>query len=221
MKLVLLPGLDGTGNLFHPLLKALPKNLETIVISYPETKLGYNELVDFVSGQLPNEDYVLVGESFSGNIAYQIVRSKPQNLKSVIFVASFVSNPRPFLLKLFNFLPSFLLSIQPPKLIVKLFMLGFSSKQSSVELFLETVKQVPSEVLSFRLKEIGRLQLYEETCEVEAIYLQATNDYLVPSKALKDFERIFSNLSVVKVKGSHFILQSEPLECAKILIKHI
>ncbi len=221
MKLVLLPGLDGTGNLFNPLLNALPQNLEVVVISFPETKLSYKELVSFVLAQLPTEDYVLVGESFSGNVAYQIALSKPKHLKSVIFVASFLSNPRLILLKLFNFLPSSLLSVQPPKFIIKLFMLGFSSEQNIIRLFLETLKQVPHEVLSFRLKEIGRLQLNSETCEVDATYLQATNDYLVPSKAVKDFEKMFSNLTVVKIKGSHFILQSKPVECAKILIKQI
>jgi len=36
MKIVLLPGLDGTGNLFNPLLKAIPQNSEVIVVSYPD-----------------------------------------------------------------------------------------------------------------------------------------------------------------------------------------
>ncbi|WP_299873049.1 alpha/beta fold hydrolase [uncultured Cocleimonas sp.] len=217
MKIVLLPGLDGTGNLFDPLLKALPQNLEVIVISYPETKLGYEELVSFVLGQLPTDDYVLVGESFSGNIAYQIAQTKPKHLKYVIFVASFLSNPRPLLLKLFNQLPSSLLSVKPPQIIIKIFMLGFSANKNSIQLFLETLKQVPSDVLSFRLKEIGKLQLRPEPCEIKATYIQATNDYLVPSKALKDFEQLFSNLTVVKVKGSHFILQSQPIQCADII----
>jgi pimeloyl-ACP methyl ester carboxylesterase len=221
MKIVLLPGLDGTGNLFDPLLKALPQNTEVIVISYPETKLGYEDLVSFVLAQLPKEDHILVGESFSGNVAYQIALTKPEYLKAVIFVASFLSNPRPLLLKLFNKLPSSLLSVKPPKLIIKLFMLGFSTKKSTIQLFLETLKQVPSDVLSFRLKEIAKLQLNSEACDTEAIYIQATNDYLVPSRAVKDFKQLFINLTVQKVKGSHFLLQSKPVECANIIINKI
>ena len=38
MKVVLLPGLDGTGILFKPFIEALPKNIETLVVSYPRTK---------------------------------------------------------------------------------------------------------------------------------------------------------------------------------------
>ena len=35
VSLVLLPGLDGTGELFQPLLRALPNELQPIVLSYP------------------------------------------------------------------------------------------------------------------------------------------------------------------------------------------
>ena len=49
MRLVLLPGLDGTGELFHPFLKALPSRLTSQVVSYPtEQCLTYKELVPFV-----------------------------------------------------------------------------------------------------------------------------------------------------------------------------
>jgi len=34
MKLILLSGLDGTGKLFEPLIKTLPKTIETQVIAY-------------------------------------------------------------------------------------------------------------------------------------------------------------------------------------------
>ena len=221
MKVVLLPGLDGTGILFKPFIEALPKNIETLVISYPRTKKqNYGELVSYVTAQLPEEDYILVGESFSGNIAYQIALSNPKHLKSIIFVASFLSNPRPLLLALANYLPmKIILSVPPPKFIIKIFMLGASAKNNIIQLFLEALKQVSPEVLSFRLKEIKNLKMCSQQCEVEATYIQATNDYLVPQKSVASFEKLFSNLSVHKVSGSHFILQSKPVECGKIVEK--
>lgn len=221
MKLVLLPGLDGTGKLFNPLLAALPQNLEAVVIAYPPTQLSYTELVSFVVAQLPNEDYVLVGESFSGDIAYQIALTKPEHLKSVIFVASFLSNPRPLAVKFFNWLPNRLLSLEPPKLIIKFFMLGFHTNKNTIQLFLESLKQVPANVLAFRLREINKLQQNTEACDIQAIYIQATNDYLVPPTSAKEFEKLFSHLTIVKVKGPHFILQSRPFECAKIIATFI
>jgi hypothetical protein len=43
--LVLLPGLDGTGQLFGDFLKALPHTLTTTVVSYPMNRfLTYSEI---------------------------------------------------------------------------------------------------------------------------------------------------------------------------------
>ncbi len=45
MNLVLLPGLDGTGELFRPFIEILPKDINALVISYPgNIKLSYEEL---------------------------------------------------------------------------------------------------------------------------------------------------------------------------------
>jgi len=221
MKVVLLPGLDGTGILFQPLIEALPQNIETLIISYPKfKKQNYGELVSYVTVQLPEEDYILVGESFSGNIAYQIALSSPKHLKSIIFVASFLSNPRPLLLSLVNLFPTkILFSVPPPKFIIKNFLLGSSAKYNVTQLFLEVLKQVSPEVLSFRLEKIQKLQLGFQVCGVTTTYIQATNDYLVPQKSVKNFKKLFTSLSVVKVIGSHFVLQSKPVECAKIIEK--
>ncbi len=49
MKLILLPGLDGTGILFEPLVRALPSHLSPVIIAYAtQETLGYAELVEYV-----------------------------------------------------------------------------------------------------------------------------------------------------------------------------
>jgi len=223
MKIVLLPGLDGTGLLFKPFIEALPNDTDILLIRYPKSKKqSYSELVNYVLPQLPEEDYILVGESFSGNVVYQIALSNPKHLKKVIFVASFLSSPRPWLLKIINLIPSKILFLAPPpKILIKSFMLGFSAKESIIQLFLEALKQVSPDVLSFRLKEINKLKDSTNPSNnknnIEAYYIQATNDYLVPSKSVEAFEKCFSNLTVFKINGSHFILQSKPIECAKVV----
>lgn len=47
MKIVLLPGLDGTSISFNPLLEVLPQKADVVVVSYPDTKLSYGQLVSF------------------------------------------------------------------------------------------------------------------------------------------------------------------------------
>jgi pimeloyl-[acyl-carrier protein] methyl ester esterase len=94
---VLLPGLDGTGELFQSFLKVLPSSLTPQVVSYPtEQYLTYKELASLVrSVLLPQEPFVLLGESFSGPLSIKVAALSPPNLRAIILWASFVSNPVP------------------------------------------------------------------------------------------------------------------------------
>ena len=220
MKVVLLPGLDGTGDLFKPFIEALPNEIDTLVISYPsDTKLSYQELIELVLRQLPEEKFILVGESFSGYIAYQVALRKPKNLKSVIFVATFLESPRPFLLSLSSWLPrSLLLSVPIPSYVVKTFLLGSAANKKMIGLLKQSIKQVSPNVLSYRLKEIAKLRKNHQICEIKATYIQATDDKLVPKRCLENFKNVFNNISVFQIEGSHFILQTNPLACAEVVV---
>ena len=115
MKIILLPGLDGTGTLFKPLSDVLPSTIESLVISYPpDEKLSYTELTAYVMDRLPTDEaYVLLGESFSGPIAYEIALRQPRNMHAVIFVASFLTPPQRLVLGLSKLLPCYCHSLYP------------------------------------------------------------------------------------------------------------
>ncbi len=68
---VLLPGMDGTGELFAPFLSSLAGICSVQVIRYPrDADLTYAELQQYVMNQLPvSEPITLIAESFSGPIA--------------------------------------------------------------------------------------------------------------------------------------------------------
>src|SRR5450631_2350467 len=95
--LVLLPGLDGTGSLFAPLIQELPEWMEPRVVVYPRDRcLGYADLDVLVNAALPvDRPYVLLGESFSGPIAIRVAAAQPAGLIGVILVCSFARNPYP------------------------------------------------------------------------------------------------------------------------------
>ena len=103
ISLVLLPGLDGTGKLFDPLISNLPDWIQPIVVSYPMDKpYGYDELKTIVSSAYPiNKDFVILGESFSGPLAVMSAGEKPKGLKGIILCSSFVKKP-------FRLIPSWL-----------------------------------------------------------------------------------------------------------------
>jgi pimeloyl-[acyl-carrier protein] methyl ester esterase len=149
MRVLLLPGMDGTGLLFKPLLEQLPGDIETEVISYPvNEKLSYEQLAEYVTKKLPTrDDYLLVAESFSGPIAFQIAQNQPSYLKSVIFVASFLHSPRRFLtaIKWLPFTIFFHLPI--PKFIIRGFLLGKEAKNEVISLFKESLQKYQKEYL--------------------------------------------------------------------------
>jgi len=217
MKLILLSGLDGTGRLFSPFINSLSKKIETESITYPiDKELSYKALVDFVMEQLPKEEkFTLLAESFSGYIAYQIALLKPKNLKSLIFVATFLENPRPLLSKLLPFIPMrFILSLPMPKLIAKNLLLG---DEILVKELQETLKEIPSKTLYFRLLEIVKLPKVTQKVKIRAIYIQATEDRIVSQRAYEVFAKLFSDIECIEVKGAHLILQESPRKSAVVV----
>lgn len=119
MRLVLLPGMDGTGELFAPLLGALPPDRASVVAYPRDVVLSYDELVAFVVQRLPVEEpFVLVAESFSGPIAVRVAAQHPAGLRGVVLCANFVVGPLPFSRALVH-------AVRP-------FKIGASSLQASV-----------------------------------------------------------------------------------------
>ena len=220
MKLVLLSGLDGTGKLFAPFIASLPKNIETQIIAYPTDKeLSYEALVSLVIAELPTEEnFTLLAESFSGYIAYQIALRKPKNLKSLIFVATFLENPRPILSKLLPLIPMrLILSLPMPYFVAKNFLLG---DENLVDKLQETLKEVPSKILYFRLLEIVKLSEATKKVALKTVYIQASNDKLIPKRAYKVFERLFANIECFELEGSHLILQGNPKDAVRVVERH-
>jgi len=77
--LVLLPGLDGTGELFAPLLQALGDRCPTSVVRYG-AELTFDEYVESAGKALPDQ-CVLIAESFSGPFAIALAARHPPKVR--------------------------------------------------------------------------------------------------------------------------------------------
>ena len=77
--------MDGTGELFGPLIQSMPESVTAEVLSYPQDpSADYETLTEFVLAHLPkDEPFVLVAESFSGPLAV-LVGPKTQGLHAII-----------------------------------------------------------------------------------------------------------------------------------------
>src|SRR6185369_5547099 len=92
--LVLLPGMDGTGEMFAPLLGQQMSGIEPTVVRYPDRAATYAQHEAVVRCELPRDrPYVLLGESFSGPVAVAIAAEQPRGLVGIVLCASFLTSP--------------------------------------------------------------------------------------------------------------------------------
>jgi pimeloyl-ACP methyl ester carboxylesterase len=218
MKIVLLPGLDGTGNSFNSLLRFLPVD-EVTVIALPDTgEQTYEALVDYCRARMPNEPYILVAESYSGPIGIKLAANDNGMMKRLVLVATFASPPKPYISKLCSFLPiKWLIRLPLSGLASRMLFLGINTPKEVLESFLSSVASVPSEVISQRLRVASSFELGVSSLSVPVVYIQPTNDVLVPEKCFSVIEKLAANIELKRVHGPHFILQTNPKVCAEII----
>ena len=218
--LVMLPGLDGTGLIFEPLLKHLPAEIDAQVVRYPADRpLSFQEHVDFARKQLPKKKpFVLLAESFSGPVGLQLLAEPPRNLIGVIFVATFAHHPSPFLLDAGRFLPQgLLLKLFSTTLFSRFFCLGGASGDA-INIFREALESVKLKVLSQRLKILSELPPAPDTAFSEpCLYIQASNDRMVSSRAVMPLQKHLPQLQVEQLSGPHIILLAQPEKGAQII----
>jgi pimeloyl-[acyl-carrier protein] methyl ester esterase len=221
VSLVLLPGLDGTGDLFQPLVQQLPDDVQSTVVRYPAREaLDYSALTQLVLRSLPTgKPFVLLGESFSGPVAILAAAAKPKGLLGVILCASFVSPPRPWARYALPLAP--LLPLHAAARMAGSYMLMGRFADSKVKkLMLEALAQVPGTVLRARLVAAANVDVTTQlrSLDVPTFYLRASEDAVVPSGALEVFSRVAPRSSVAVVVGPHFLLQCVPSEAAKAIV---
>jgi pimeloyl-[acyl-carrier protein] methyl ester esterase len=225
MKLVLLPGLDGTGVLFRPLLAALPSTIEPVVVSYPTHEpLGYRELVPLVQKALPrDEPFILLGESFGGPLSLRIAADKPAGLRGLILCGSFVTCP-------VTGVPTWLTGIVRPwpfrtfPLFLKLqSWLNLYETVEHYELGKEAITQVSPAVFAHRVREIMRVRVVEElkACEVPILYMQGANDRIVGAENLRRILEVRPTVRAVQIESGHMILKTRPSESARAIAEFV
>lgn len=222
MKIVLLSGMDGTGELFYNLLPLLT-DFQTHVIPLPQTgDQDYDTLSSYVISRLPDDDFIIIAESFSGPIAAQLTQKNIDALKGVVFVATFLSTPSRYFLPFARWLPMHVITCIPfHHIIIRYFLLGQNASHNLVTLFLDTVTKQPPALIKERIKTIQKMKVKDFTTDLPAIYLRAQSDKLVSHSKGNEFNYRFKNLQIEELCAPHFLLQAEPEKSAAFIRKFI
>jgi len=213
--------MDGTGELFEPLVGAIGANLETSTVSYPlDVALGYEELVNLVTCRIPKEKpHFLLGESFSGPLAVMAASKSSENLLGIILVATFVKSPMPLWMTCFKrFLRGPMLDMRPRPFIIER-LLGKDCPEKTKRWVQDTLPRLKREVLAARIKAVLEVNVREElkNCQVPVLYIAGSRDWLVGKKCLDVIWLCRPDVEIKVLEGCHMILQTRPAEAAGVI----
>lgn len=222
--LVLLPGMDGTGIMFRPLIHSLGSRIRTLVVDYPTNLMAnYDALMKLVQTRLPDEPFVLLGESFSGPIALKIAAAHPPNLRGVILCASFVRNP-------FWLLPAKMSWMVRPivfRVVIALMrwlvdMIDASHSATS-KLMAESLAGARAQVWSFRARASMKVDVRRElaACDAPILYLRGEKDVLIANRMIREMQSIQPAMKVERFQAGHLILQTKPMAAARAIEKFL
>ncbi|WKB51271.1 alpha/beta fold hydrolase [Eleftheria terrae] len=221
LRLLLLPGLDGTGLLFAPLLAALPAGVRAEVLRYPcEHPLTLAQHADVVEQAWPADGrVVLLAESFSGLVALQLMQRRPPRLAGLLCVAAFAEPPRPWLLQLATRLPgSAHLARGAPDWLLRHACVGREADAATLALLRQALARVAPAVIAHRLallRSVARPPAGPAGDLPPLRYLQALGDRLVPRRSAGWFQAHWPGCRVDAIDGPHFLLQARPGACAR------
>jgi pimeloyl-ACP methyl ester carboxylesterase len=222
--IALLPGLDGTGDLFFPIIPFLENHFEVHVVRYTD-QLTFNEYVESAAKQLPNSDPVsLVAESFSGPIAISLLANKKLNFEASVLSATFCKSPLPFLTQISKYVPEGLFASNPAsKAFLDLFVTGRGANLEVRNKARELLNQVSPRQFQNRIGLVNEVDVTDELKEIEVplLYIQATKDRIVLADSGTEIKKHAKKMEIEKVVGSHMILQTQPETCAELIINHV
>lgn len=217
MHVVLLPGLDGTGLLlkrFAELLSAV----DVTIARYPEREyLSYGELADLVRGIVPlDSPYIVIAESFSGPVAALLSADPEGDLRTVVFVGSFVVRPFGNIGSWCSrLIPGALLGHRLPRWFIRWFLTG---DEGILELQ-NAVGEVRNDVLKARIRDAMSIDVEAAfgRSRVRAVCLVPKGDRILSRMTVLAFLRARPDTQVITVAGPHCLLHCAPQLCVEAI----
>jgi len=209
MRVVVLPGLDGTGTLLADFCSALEaRGVPASVVGYPPGRpLDYDGLEAIVRGQLPKTHFVLLGESFSGPLAIRIAADPPPGLVGLVLSTTFARSPIgnvSAIAPLLRFAPA-----RPPMALLSWWLLGPWATPRLRAQLCDALGRVDPAVLRTRAAETLRVDAAGRlgAITVPVLQLVAGNYRLLASAAYSRLAAGLPHCQTVELPAPHWLLQ--------------
>jgi pimeloyl-[acyl-carrier protein] methyl ester esterase len=225
-RIIILPGMDGTGKLLLEFMHALPARLRKEIMVYPKgAVLSYEQLENMARWQFEDSPpFALVAESFSSPMAIRIAAEQPKNLLGVVLCVGFATSPlRGAKRWIASALAPLVMRVQLPESAIREWLLGLDAPSDLVDTAREVIASVKPAVLSARLRAVLSCDVREDLRKIDLpmLYLQARQDRLLGPRSLEEIRTIRPEVRAVVLDGPHFLLQREPLQVSKIVAEFL
>lgn len=213
-RIVLLPGMDGTGELLAPLHDQLVKHRPVTVISYPRDRfLDYEQLAATILERLPAEPFFLLGESFSGPLAIEIAARTGIPAAGLILAATFAKHPWP---SVFAGLTPFVPISSLPSGLHHAALLGNSGTAELRRDLARVLNTIPDDVLRRRLAAVLRVDKTNQLRSVPlpVLCLAGRRDRLFGTSCVKHITATRPDREMVWLDGPHMFLETHPEQSA-------
>jgi pimeloyl-[acyl-carrier protein] methyl ester esterase len=221
-RILLLPGLDGTGKLLDRFVGLMPASLSCEVIAYQDSFASLDDYVNVVKARLSTQTkIVLIAESFSGPIATHVASRYPEQVAGIVFAASFVNPPHPVLLNIASVTPAPAFGAMRATL-VNYFCVDGVREKNVIDEASAVVGELESAVIKRRLMLLGSLtKLAHAQIDIPVLSLRATQDRLITKVATSSIATTFPKTISIDVEAPHFLLQACPEECWRHIEKFV
>jgi pimeloyl-[acyl-carrier protein] methyl ester esterase len=225
-RLILLPGMDGTGDLFASFASALPEGTRPVALRYPPDRcLSYSELLEFVQSSCKtSEPFAILAESFSSPIAISFAATRPSNLVGLVLCVAFANSPlKGWKCSFASVLVPVLLRAGLPDFAARRWLVGPDAPAELLAAVRTAIRSLRPQVLASRMREVLTADSRAELAKIEVpiLYIRAKRDRLVSASSLEEIRRAKPDVCVIEIDGPHLLLQREPALTAAAVVRFL
>lgn len=223
-RLVLMPGLDGTGKLFAPIVPLLEQHFDLTIVTYPDLD-SFSDYIDCAQSQLPETPgFSLLAESFSGPVAMTLMARQPDQIGASVLSSTFARSPLAALTRMASYIPEQVFSIGAlTDFVLDVYQTEDEDHSETLPLPLNVTEQLDGVLLKHRIAVLSRIDVSAMLPEIQVpiLYLHALRDRIVALTDAQMIEEYLLNVERVDIDAPHLLLQTRPQLCAELIIKHI
>ncbi|MDH3535190.1 MAG: alpha/beta hydrolase [Gammaproteobacteria bacterium] len=222
--LVLMPGLEGNGKLFAPIIPLLQSHFELSIVTYPDLD-SFTDYIGCARNQLPDAPgFSVVAESFSGPVAMALMAQEPERFGRSVLAATFARSPLATLTRMANYVPRQMFSIGAlNEFCLDVCAADNEDSSETQPLPLNVMEQLDGAVLKHKIAVLSRIDVSAllPSIAVPILLLRAVRDRIVSEADAQMIEQYLPDVERIDIDAPHLLLQTSPQQCAELIVKHL